>query len=463
MWTDDDTYQGTGDTRTVRFSDGDANICCDVEVSASDAEAGCQREVSFTLPSTGETRTYRIAVPAGSRNGTVLRFAGAGDTTPQGVTGDLLVTVKVDAPLFPARGDDVPWDLTVSAAEAASGCIKSVTYFLPSTGVQMAAQVDVPAGSTDNQVIRVLGAGDMGENGGARGDLVVRLHVNGAVAFQTSAFQTGPAPVVGYQPTTSVQATGSYQATNAYQAASAARDKSTSRYAVVAIVAVACVVALLGFALGSGVLGGKADSAEDEAAVETEQSAGQNESSSKESSTSSSSSSSSSSNQSSSTSSSSKTDDSTSSKKDDSTASSTSVDDATIRAQLSQSLSDLQSYDSQIREVASNFNAYAKNGTADQRDAAAEQAFQLETAINSAATSFGTLNVPSSSAYYSDYQSMQTCYADLQQRITCMCDSWRRRIDGRSDYLAPITAQNDSDGINRYKKDFDNRMKGISL
>lgn len=132
---------------------------------------------------------------------------------------------------------------------------------------------------------------------------------------------------------------------------------------------------------------------------------------------------------------------------------------ATLRSQKGT----LSSLDSDIRAVADDFNRYAKDGSWSQQEAAASTASQVQSRVSSASASFDGVYVPASSAYRSTYQSMQTCYDDLQRRIDCMVSSWQLRLNGTSDYLAPIREQNDASGTNRYKTDFDNRMASLGV
>lgn len=143
--------------------------------------------------------------------------------------------------------------------------------------------------------------------------------------------------------------------------------------------------------------------------------------------------------------------------------SSTSSDDASIRSTLQAQKGTLNSLDTQIRNVASDFNRYSKNGSWDQQEAAASTASSVQGSVSSASSSFDGIYVPTSSAYYGTYQSMQTCYDDLQNRIDCMVSSWSLRLSGSSDYLSPIRAQNDSKGVNVYKTDFENRMASLGI
>lgn len=146
----------------------------------------------------------------------------------------------------------------------------------------------------------------------------------------------------------------------------------------------------------------------------------------------------------------------------DSSDSSTTSDSAT-KAQLQGYVSTLNQLDGLVKDVASDFNAYAKNGTSGQQSSSAQEARNVQSSISGKAAEFDALSIPSSSSYYATYQDMRTCFDDLQHRIDCIVEAWDLRLQGASNYLRPITQQNDSDGINVYKTDFDRRMAGLGL
>lgn len=137
--------------------------------------------------------------------------------------------------------------------------------------------------------------------------------------------------------------------------------------------------------------------------------------------------------------------------------------ESSVLSSLRSYKSTLSSLDSDIRSVADDFNRYAKSGSWSQQEAAASTASQVQARVSSSSASFDALDVPASSSYFGTYQSMQACYDDLQNRIDCMVSSWQLRLNGNSDYLAPIRAQNASNGVNRYKTDFENRMASLGV
>lgn len=77
----------------------------------------------------------------------------------------------------PQRGSDMTMGLDVTFDEALEGTVRKVSYRVPSTGVTETLSVKVPAGATEGGRLRYRGRGEMGSNGGERGDLVITTHV----------------------------------------------------------------------------------------------------------------------------------------------------------------------------------------------------------------------------------------------------------------------------------------------
>lgn len=84
----------------------------------------------------------------------------------------------------PQRGGDLTMGLDVTFDEAMEGTVRKVSYRVPSTGTTETLSVKVPAGATEGGRLRHRGRGEMGSNGGERGDLVITTHV-GSHPFYT--------------------------------------------------------------------------------------------------------------------------------------------------------------------------------------------------------------------------------------------------------------------------------------
>ena len=77
----------------------------------------------------------------------------------------------------PQRGSDLTLTIQLGFDEAFRGVSKKVTYKVPSTGEQQELTVKVPAGAVDGGKLRYRGRGELGRNGGSKGDLVITTKV----------------------------------------------------------------------------------------------------------------------------------------------------------------------------------------------------------------------------------------------------------------------------------------------
>lgn len=133
-----------------------------VTVDFMDAALGARRRLTLA-----DGRSLDVTIPAGLRDGQVLRLKGQGSPGLGGdVAGDLLLEVHV-APhkLFRRIKDDIHVDWPVSLAEAVAGGRVAVPT------VHGEVTVTVPAGSNSGTVLRLKGKGVTG------GDQYVTLRV----------------------------------------------------------------------------------------------------------------------------------------------------------------------------------------------------------------------------------------------------------------------------------------------
>ncbi len=113
-----------------------------------------------------------VVVPAGTRNGQILRLRGKGEPgIGGGESGDALVEIEVKPHRFFVRdGDDIDLDLPISLTEAVLGAEVRVPT---TTGAVM---VKVPKGVNTGRVLRLKGKGVVRPDG-SRGDQNVSLKV----------------------------------------------------------------------------------------------------------------------------------------------------------------------------------------------------------------------------------------------------------------------------------------------
>jgi DnaJ-class molecular chaperone len=113
-----------------------------------------------------------VTVPAGARDGQLLRLAGKGGTGIRGgPPGDALIEIVVKThPYFTRNGDDIHLELPVSLKEVVLG--GKISAPTPTGLVTMT----VPKGSNTGSVLRLRGKGATRANG-SRGDEYVSLKV----------------------------------------------------------------------------------------------------------------------------------------------------------------------------------------------------------------------------------------------------------------------------------------------
>jgi molecular chaperone DnaJ len=120
-------------------------------------------------------RRIQVRIPAGIRDGAVVRVGGRGQAGRDGgPAGDVLVRVRVaEHPLFGRKGDDVTLDVTLTFAEAALG----TTIAVP-TPAGESRRIRIPAGTQPGKVLRIREQGAPRTRGGGSGDLLVTIRVN---------------------------------------------------------------------------------------------------------------------------------------------------------------------------------------------------------------------------------------------------------------------------------------------
>lgn len=149
------------------FSARGADVEAETPVTLEEAHRGARRVVD--LP----TGPLEVNIPAGARDGSVIRVRGAGEPgIGKGPPGDLYVRVRLQPhPRFtPAGGDDIEIELPVAPWEAALGASVRV----PTLDGQV--QMNIPPGSQGGQRLRLKGQG-LTRRGGGRGDQYVRLRM----------------------------------------------------------------------------------------------------------------------------------------------------------------------------------------------------------------------------------------------------------------------------------------------
>ena len=117
------------------------------------------------------TRTIRVKIPAGVRDGARIRLAAKGEPGPAGApAGDLFVRVHVPRhPVFGRRGDDLTVELPITYPEATLGA----TVEVPTLNGPV--KLRIPAGTPSGKTFRVRGRG--APRKGGHGDLLAKVQV----------------------------------------------------------------------------------------------------------------------------------------------------------------------------------------------------------------------------------------------------------------------------------------------
>jgi curved DNA-binding protein len=128
-----------------------------------------------TNPRTGESesQTFKVRIPAGVREGQLIRLPGKGDEGLHGgASGDLYLRVRLAAhPEFRARGVDLYHELELAPWETVLGA----TIQVPTLDGHVA--VKIPAGTANGQQLRIRGRGLLDGKDQKHGDLYVTVQL----------------------------------------------------------------------------------------------------------------------------------------------------------------------------------------------------------------------------------------------------------------------------------------------
>ena len=166
---------GAGGTGGRRAPGVGGDLSMTIDVSFDEAFNGGTRKLTYRIPSTGESQTITVKIPAGAVDGGKLRHRGYGEYgTNGGQRGDLVVTTHViDDPVFKRDGADVRMELPISIYEATLGATIQIPK--PDGGK---VRHKIPAGTQDGKTFRFRNAGapDVKRRSG-RGSLLVTVKV----------------------------------------------------------------------------------------------------------------------------------------------------------------------------------------------------------------------------------------------------------------------------------------------
>jgi curved DNA-binding protein len=149
------------------------DIEAEIGLGLEAAHAGGRHTLRIQRPE--GPQSLEVAIPAGSRDGTIIRLAGQGEPgIGRAPAGDLLLRVRLERhPVFRVVGaDDIQADLKVTPWEAALGAEVRV----PALDGSAAIAMKVPPGSQAGQRLRLRGKG-LNRRGGGQGDAYLRLRI----------------------------------------------------------------------------------------------------------------------------------------------------------------------------------------------------------------------------------------------------------------------------------------------
>jgi len=112
-----------------------------------------------------------LEIPAGIRDGEMVRMSGRGEAVKNGTTGDLYIKINVAThPIFKREGHDLVMNLNLKLSDALLG----MEY--PIETLDGEIKVKIPEGVSINEILRVKGKG-VPNSKTKRGDLLIKLHI----------------------------------------------------------------------------------------------------------------------------------------------------------------------------------------------------------------------------------------------------------------------------------------------
>jgi len=132
------------------------------------------KEICTTCKGKGVLRREEevtIAIPAGIRDGEMIRMSQMGEAISKGTTGDLYIKINVTPhPVFKREGNDLIMNLNIKLSDALLG-----TEY-PIETLDGDIKVTIPEGVGMNEILRVRGKG-VPNSKNKRGDLLIKLNI----------------------------------------------------------------------------------------------------------------------------------------------------------------------------------------------------------------------------------------------------------------------------------------------
>jgi len=159
-------------TRTRQAARG-ADVQAPIEVTLEEAFEGATKSFSISVEPGQPPQRFEVKIPAGVKDGSKIRLAGKGASSPTGQRGDLYLIVRMRPhPQFERRGDDLYEDVSIPFHTAALGGEVEVPT------LKGRITMKIPPGTQGGQVFRLAGQGMPRLNKQGRGDLYVRVQIS---------------------------------------------------------------------------------------------------------------------------------------------------------------------------------------------------------------------------------------------------------------------------------------------
>jgi DnaJ-class molecular chaperone len=147
------------------------NYTAKIRLTLEEIFSGVEKDLSIKTP-IGEIRNVNVKIPKGVEHGQKIIISGQGaKDNPKLPPGDLIIMVEqLPHPRFGREGPMLMGDLDVSVLDLMTGCSIEIT-----TLDESKIKLQIPAGTSHTQLLKVSGKGMWLRDSTARGDLLFRI------------------------------------------------------------------------------------------------------------------------------------------------------------------------------------------------------------------------------------------------------------------------------------------------
>ena len=146
-----------------------------LKLTLEEAAKGGQKTISYMKKKFGrdELTELSVRIPKGVAEGHKLRVAGEGDHGPGQSPADLYVIIEyLPHPLFKRREDNVLLEMPVGFVDAMLGAKIEIPT------LQGKAELQIPAGASSGQILRLNGLGFWSSEKSQNGDMLIKIHID---------------------------------------------------------------------------------------------------------------------------------------------------------------------------------------------------------------------------------------------------------------------------------------------